>query len=786
MAIITPLDHPEARQRLAALAAYAAVPFASLDDAINAMLELLSDLVGISLTMIHRLEGDTLVVSHACDRIGLGLTLPVTIPRAYTFCDAVLASLTPLVIENADLHEQWRSLPGKVAIGTRSYASVPIVLGNGRVFGTLCAHDRRVLNLGDSELDAMRILARLIAFEIERDEGLQRESSAAAHLARHNQELHDALQQLDALRQMVESISRHLDEQALLQQVIQSAVDLLDVHGGAISLVGQSLAAPRRMVATYNLGESDVATRPIPASAGLMGEIIARRGPVILPAYHDLAEPLPDTVFHRLGPWIGVPIWWQDAIVGTFGVAANDPDRVFGEREITILGLLAKHAAIGIENARLYAANHELGIAEERNRLAREIHDTLAQSLLTLTFQIRAARGLVSGDPTQAERELSAAETQARAALEEARRSVWNLGPAALESGSLLQAMQAEAVTRSHGPACEFATSGTPRPLGAEQQLALLRIMQEAVTNARRHSGCSRIAVHLEFTDEGVALDVRDDGRGFDVAGPGPPGAAGGFGISGMTERVNRLGGALAIRSRESGTPGTLLRATMPYPRAEAQTTGHTRHDRDKVRIVVVDDHPPIRAGLAALLDAEPDLEVIAQAATGEDALRLISELQPDIALIDLRLPGISGVETITRLAQPGVSTRSIVVTSFQQDEMVLQALRAGAQGYLLKDASGSELATAVRTVNAGGTFLTPAVASTLTGSLIRQERLTRRELQVLTLIGQGLADKEIAAHIGATAKTVQFHVANVLGKLGAQNRTDAVRIAYARGILSV
>ena len=786
MAAISPLDHPEARQRLAALAAYAAAPFASLDDAINAMLELLSDLVGISLTMIHRLEGDNLVVSHACDRIGLGLTLPVTVPRASTFCDSVLASLSPLVIKDADLHDQWRSLPGKVAVGTRSYASVPIVLGNGRVFGTLCAHDRRVLDLGDSELDAMRILARLIAFEIERDEGLQRESATAAHLARHNQDLSDALHQLDALREMVESISRHLDEQTLLQQVVQSAVDLLGVHGGAISLVGPSLSAPRRLVATYNLGESEVVTRPIPASAGLMGEIIARRGPVIVPAYRDLTEPLPDSVFHRLGPWIGVPIWWQGDIVGTFGVAANDPERVFGEREVTVLGLLAKHAAIGIENARLFAANHELGIADERNRLASEIHDTLAQSLLTLTFQIRAARGLITSDPSHAERELSAAEAQARAALEEARRSVWNLGPAALESGSLLQAMQAEAASHSHGPSCNFSTSGLPRPLGAEEQLALLRIMQEAVANARRHSGCSSIAVHLAFGGDGVQLDVQDNGRGFDTGALGPPDTAGGFGIPGMTERVKRLGGALVIQSQDRESPGTLLRASIPYTRPESEGVVGPRHERGQVRVIVVDDHPPIRAGLAALLDAEPDLEVVAQAASGEDALPLIRDLQPDIALIDLRLPGISGVDTIAQLAQLDVRTRSIVVTSFQQDEMMLQALRAGAQGYVLKDATGSELATAVRTVNAGGTYLTPAVAGKLTGSLIRQERLTRRELQVLTLIGQGLADKEIAAQIGATAKTVQFHVANVLGKLGAQNRTDAVRIAYARGILSV
>ncbi|MCA9863853.1 MAG: GAF domain-containing protein [Thermomicrobiales bacterium] len=786
MAAQSPPDHPEARQRLAALAAFAAVPYSSLDDAINAMLELLSDLIGISLTMIHRLEGDNLVVSHACDRIGLGLTLPVTVPRAYTFCDTVLASLAPLVIDDADRHEEWRSLPGKVAVGTRSYASVPIMLGNGRVFGTLCAHDRRVLKLGDSELDAMRILARLIAFEIERDEGLQRESAAAAHLARQNQDLHDALRQLDALREMVESISRHLDEQTLLQQVIESAVDLLGVHGGAISLVGETISAPRRMVATCNLGESDVATRPTPASAGLMGEVIARRGPVIVPAYRDVTDPLPDNAFHRLGPWIGVPIWSQDEIIGTFGVAANDPERVFGEREVTSLGLLAKHAAIGIENARLFAANHELGIAEERNRVAREMHDTLAQSLLTLTFQIRAARGLIPHDPADAEQELSAAETQARAALEEARRSVWNLGPAALESGSLLQAMQAEAATHFAGPEVAFSTSGTPRPLDADVQLATLRIMQEAVTNARRHSGCSRIAVHLDFGNEGVGLRVQDDGRGFDTSAPLSPGPAGGAGIPGMAERVKRLGGEFFIRSREQGSPGTLLCASVPYTRPATQSSGSARQSRGVVRILVVDDHPAIRAGLATLLDAELDLEVAGQAASGEEALRLIGELEPDIALIDLRLPGISGVETITRLSQLGSATRSIVVTSFQHDEMVLQALRAGAQGYLLKDATGRELATAVRTVKAGGTFLTPSVAGKLTGSLIRQERLTRRELQVLTLIGQGLADKEISAQIGATVKTVQFHVANVLGKLGAQNRTDAVRIAYARGILNI
>src|SRR5215213_2689465 len=191
---------PPTADRMAALAAYAATPFASLDEAIDQTLALLADLTGISLTMIHRLEGDTLVVSHACDRMGLGIQTPVTVRRADTFCDTVLESLSPLIIPDADANAGRRQLPGKLLVGTRSYVSVPIVLGDGRVFGTLCAHDRRVLELGQPEVDAMRSLARMIAFQIERDGALRRESDTARHLAAQNQELSNALQQLDALR----------------------------------------------------------------------------------------------------------------------------------------------------------------------------------------------------------------------------------------------------------------------------------------------------------------------------------------------------------------------------------------------------------------------------------------------------------------------------------------------------------------------------------------------------------------------------------------------------------
>ncbi len=569
---------PAAEQRLAALAAHAATPFTSLDEGINETLELVADLVGIDLTMIHRLEGENLIVSHACDRLGLGLRPPVTIRRVDTLCDAVLESLTPLIVRDADADPRWQHLPGKVIVGTRSYISVPIVLSDDRVFGTLCAHDRRVLNLGQIEVDAMRILARMIASQIERDEALRGEEQIARDLARQNEDLSDALRQLDALREVVESISSELDLQALLKQIVSSAVGILGAYAGAISLVGATLDAPRRLVATYNLEAEGLQTRGIPSRAGLMGEVISRRGPVIIGNYGDITAPLPDTAFHRLAPWIGVPIWWQSEIIGTFGVAANDPARRFGVREIELLSHLSKHAAVAIENARLYAASRDLGVAEERNRLAREIHDTLAQSLLTLTFQLRAARGLIASEPARAQSELLEAEANARTALEEARRSVWNLGPGALETGSLVEALQGETDPRRAGLPCRLIVSGAQRPLAADVQLALLRVAQEAITNARKHAACTRVEVRLEFQEHDVVLSVADNGRGFDPAvvtsGPSP---SGGFGLSSMSERLRRLDGTLTIESGLNGGQGATIVATVPYPAPTGRDTTRPR-----------------------------------------------------------------------------------------------------------------------------------------------------------------------------------------------------------------
>jgi DNA-binding NarL/FixJ family response regulator len=205
------------------------------------------------------------------------------------------------------------------------------------------------------------------------------------------------------------------------------------------------------------------------------------------------------------------------------------------------------------------------------------------------------------------------------------------------------------------------------------------------------------------------------------------------------------------------------------------------------IRLVVVDDHPIVRQGLVATLDDEPDFETVDSASSAEEGLILVTRHQPDVLLLDLELPGMSGVEAIPHLIEASPTTRIIVFTAYDTDERVLTAIRAGAKGYLLKGAAVAEIAAAVRTVAAGGTALAPSVASKLADA-VRAPRgagpLTGREREVLRLIAQGLPGKQIAGALSISERTVKFHTASLIRKLGADNRAQAVAVAAQRGLL--
>jgi len=206
-----------------------------------------------------------------------------------------------------------------------------------------------------------------------------------------------------------------------------------------------------------------------------------------------------------------------------------------------------------------------------------------------------------------------------------------------------------------------------------------------------------------------------------------------------------------------------------------------------RIRILVADDHPMLREGLVAVLGTEPDFEVVGEAADGSEVVRLAHKLEPDVILLDLEMPGVDGVAALERLREAGSPARTVVFTAYDTDERILGSLRAGARGYLLKGASRGEIAGAIRTVHAGGSLLEPGVTTRLLDHVREGEKtepLTPRELEVLGLIYEGLQNSEIANRLFVTERTVKFHVSSILAKLGAQNRTEAARIAARRGLI--
>jgi DNA-binding NarL/FixJ family response regulator len=212
------------------------------------------------------------------------------------------------------------------------------------------------------------------------------------------------------------------------------------------------------------------------------------------------------------------------------------------------------------------------------------------------------------------------------------------------------------------------------------------------------------------------------------------------------------------------------------------------------IKVMLVDDQNLVRKGVRSLLELSEEIEVIAEAADGAEAIRMIPQVKPDLVLLDMRMPGLSGLDVLTELNDSDNLPPTIILTTFDDDELVLAGIAAGAKGYLLKDVALAELVSAVKTVAGGGTIVKPAVTQRLLkglehlqtdfSSLDRPDPLTDRETEILRLMAGGYSNKEIANSLGVAEGTVKNHVSNILSKMGVRDRTRAVLKAFELGII--
>lgn len=412
-------------------------------------------------------------------------------------------------------------------------------------------------------------------------------------------------------------------------------------------------------------------------------------------------------------------------------------------------------------------------VVEDRMRISRDMHDTVAQGFASILLLVQALEAEIDDRPGEARRHAGMVKRIAAENLEESRRIVSAFAPAPLDELTLDAALR-DLVRRFTDETAVEATlhvRGTPHPLERPVQVVALRLCQEALANVRKHAAAHSVCVEIGYDTRSLAVRVVDDGSGFD-------GRSYGYGLRGLVARVREIGGVIEVDS----APG---RGTT---RARDAAGVGNRARRTVIRVVLVDDHPLLREGIASMLAPQPDMEVVGQASSGPEGVALALALRPDIVLMDLRMPGGDGVDATAALRAQLPTARVVVLTTYDSDADILRAVDAGAAGYLLKDISTADLAAAIRTAHAGGTVLAPSAATAMMNRLQSREpgpsELSSRELQVLIGVAAGRTNAAIGRDLHIGEATVKTYLARVYDKLGVRDRASAVAAASRLGLL--
>ena len=544
--------------------------------------------------------------------------------------------------------------------------------------------------------------------------------------------------------------------------------------------------------------------------------------------YAVAAATRPRTAWLTLGGLLvvvgGAVLLWERAT----GPGAGVPDT--GERVGSATGLLILHLAAlaigtGVRNRRLHVAalvdranalaverdqGARLAAAAERARIAREMHDVVAHSLSVMIALADGAGAAMERSPARAREALAELSGTGRAALADMRRVLGALRdpdgvaepgapldpqPGSVDLGRLVEGF------RTAGVPVRWTSTGPPLPPEAGVQLAVYRIVQESLTNVLRHApATTRVDVVVASAPGRVEITVTD-------AGPAPgdtlvPTPGSGRGLIGMRERASVYGGRVEAgpaRRRLAGARGADVGRGAAV--TDAGMPGVGQHG--PVRVLLVDDQALLRMGFRLVLEGEDDLEVVGEAGDGDAAVRQATALRPDVVLMDVRMPGTNGIEATARVVAAVPGCRVLILTTFDLDEYAFAALRAGASGFLLKDARPAELVAAIRAVATGDAVVSPRVTRRMlemfAGELpaagapepgprgvdARLATLTARETEILRAVAEGLSNAEVAARFVLSEATVKTHVGRVLAKLDVRDRVQAVVLAYETGLVT-
>jgi DNA-binding NarL/FixJ family response regulator/signal transduction histidine kinase len=415
------------------------------------------------------------------------------------------------------------------------------------------------------------------------------------------------------------------------------------------------------------------------------------------------------------------------------------------------------------------AARHSATVAE-RNRIAFEWHDTLLAGFSAISWQLDEARRLQSaGCPTAVEA-IELARNMLQHYRTEARLVIADLLYDESEPIRFVDLVTARGtqLTEHAGVVFSVVTSGHEVPLPPDLVRQLLRICEEAITNAVRHASASQICLTAEFSDKRLAVTLQDDGCGFIPANVGDRH----FGLHIMKQRARRLGAELTVES--SPASGTAIFMSIPYS---------TDFTMTPTRILLIEDQYFSRLALHTVIERHPDMLIVGEADTGQGGLELFQKHAPDVIIVDLKLPDRSGLEVIKAIRKIDPMARIVVLSNFDGSEYLHCATDAGAMAYLTKDASADELSLAIRAVRVGQPFI-PSSLLHLLANRVAGNDLTLREQSVLDLLVRGLSNRQIGDHLGIVEKTVRIHMSSIFAKLGAENRTQAVLIALQRGFV--